>query len=256
LLKVNRVVERFLVDPDGAEISAKMLDSNRDLLHVVIQEVKNSQILLSHMATACQVLERCRNEIPGLLPLPLSQVYMQAMDGGLLESPMFRELLLVLKKSSSDLLTSLISALTSFFIGEHKDQLDLLSTELQQILENAENADPIKSRHDIRNITMRTTVIAQKVELSKHAANISDDEKRYSAVLDRFCDWFESFMKESIISVKDVIFSEILLYDKHYADGAVFLPKARFCIERALSSPHDYLGCDCCKKTEEVRSVV
>jgi origin recognition complex subunit 3 len=254
--EINRVVERFLEDADWAEISAKLLDSDRDLMNVVIQEVRNSQILLSRMTSACQVLERSRNEMPGMAPLPLSQIYLHAIKGGLLESPIFREFLLILKKSPSDLLTKLLDTLAPFFSGDRKAQLDSLLTELQQILRSAKYADPIKSTHDLRNITMRTTVIAQKVELSTQAANISEDEKNYSAVLDRFCEWFETYMKESIVSVSDVIFSEILVYDKIYADGAVFLPKARFSIERALSAPHDYLGCDCCKKAEEVCFVV
>jgi origin recognition complex subunit 3 len=40
--------------------------------------------------------------------------------------------------------------------------------------------------------------------------------------------------------------SEVFMYDLKSPHTEVFQPKPRFAVERALASPHDYLGCECC----------
>jgi origin recognition complex subunit 3 len=42
----------------------------------------------------------------------------------------------------------------------------------------------------------------------------------------------------------------VLIYDLKSPHTEVFQPKPRFAIERALATPHDYLGCDCCSGME------
>ena len=44
--------------------------------------------------------------------------------------------------------------------------------------------------------------------------------------------------------------SEVMIYDLKSPHTEVFQPKPRLAIERALASPHDYLGCDCCSGVE------
>ena len=162
-----------------------------------------------------------------------------------------------LKKMWSNMLTQMLrTILPSFADGEHRKTCENLSAELRELQNTLEDPDRvIKSKHDVRNVTMRTTVIAQKVELSTHTASISAEEKAYSDILDRFVDWIETYMKENLVSIHDMLFSEIIIYDTIYADSAVFLPKARAAAERALLAPQDYLNCDCCSQREEVRRV-
>jgi origin recognition complex subunit 3 len=253
MLTIIRLVERFLEDEDEAEISKELLDSDNDLLNAVLKEVRNSQLRLDRMTIAAQLLERARNEIPGLTPQPLSHLYLLALQGDLLESPLFREFMLALKKTSSDLLSHIVPLLLPFLRADDQEQWESASVDLGNVLSAMQDPNqPIKSKHNVRNVTMRTTVVAQKVELSTHTASISEDEKKYSVVLDRFVELIERYMTENIVSVNDIMFSEIIVYDGLYPDSMVFMPRARSAIERALSAPQDYLNCDCCKETEEV----
>lgn len=246
-------MERFLENEDEAEMSEKLLDSDQDLLNMIVQEVRNSQTELDRMTIATQLLERARNEIPGITPQPLSHLYLLALQGDLLESPLFREFMLTLKKTPSDMLRRLLPTLSPFLDDDDRVQLDSISNELEDVLNSIQNQNQsIKSKHDVRNITMRTTVVAQKVELSTHTASISEEEKKYSVVLDQFIEWMENYMEDNIVSVNEIMFPEVIVYDGLYADSMVFMPRARSAIERALSAPQDYLNCECCKETEEV----
>jgi origin recognition complex subunit 3 len=177
-----------------------------------------------------------------------------ALQDGLLASPLYREFTLALRKTASDMLPKLLAAVRPFVEDEHLEKVNSISRQLEELLESVpENKQPLKSKHDVRNQTMRTTVVAQKVELSIHKASVSEEEAKYSVIVDEFVELVNSFLSENILSVKDVLFSEIIFYDDTHADSAVFLPKARPALERALASPQDYLGCDCCKRTEEVQ---
>lgn len=210
------------------------------------------------MTTASQVLEGVRNLIPGLTPQSLSQLYIAAFKGDLLESTIFRELVLSLKKTSSDLLANLLTCISSFlsqspFSEDRQIQCDNILKGLESLLQKVSSTElPLRSKHDLRNQTFRTTVVAQKVGLQIHETRVSEHAAKYSEILENFVEWFKEYMKDALVSIDDILFAEIIVYDNTYPDSAVFTPRSRPALERALSSPHDYLNCDCCTQTEEV----
>ena len=75
---------------------------------------------------------------------------------------------------------------------------------------------------------------------------MSESATAYSKLLDSFHDWFEEFFQDRLVKVHHLFLREIFLYDLRATHRAVFAAKTRFSIERALSSPHDYLNCSCC----------
>merc|ERR1712000_106404 len=103
----------------------------------------------------------------------------------------------------------------------------------------------MRSEHDIRNDTLRTTVVAQKVQLSRHKAKLSEKDEAYSKIVTAFHDLLSN-MFGNLQNPLDMFGNEILIYDLRMPHRASLMSKPRFAIERALSSPHDYLNCQCC----------
>ena len=150
----------------------------------------------------------------------------------------------------SDILANLLSKLSTISSLEiHKEQ-----AELSKLLNSSatESTNPLRSEHDIHHETFRTTVVAQKVSLSKHKAALSKEDTEYSKIINRVDLTLKDYFSQSLIKPKDLCLSEVLIFDPPYRYKQLLSPAPRAVLERALSQPHDYLNCDCCgKKGEE-----
>jgi origin recognition complex subunit 3 len=89
-------------------------------------------------------------------------------------------------------------------------------------------------------------VVAQKVHLSKQKSQLSKQDAAYTDILRAFSDQLEAYFNDTLIDFHDLPFHEIFVYDLKSPHREVFTPRPRHAVERALSSPHDYLDCDCC----------
>jgi origin recognition complex subunit 3 len=156
--------------------------------------------------------------------------------------------MLSIKKISSDKLTQLLPSLEDIDHAHFNSSLNIAKyqNELQQLVASNTDSTPLRSQHDVRNENMRTTVVAQKVLLSKHKATLSEKDKAYSDLVNRFHHELEAYLESALIDPRQLFLSEILMYDLTSPHTEVFQPRPRFAIERALSAPHDYLGCECC----------
>ncbi|KAI0397883.1 origin recognition complex subunit 3 N-terminus-domain-containing protein [Xylariaceae sp. FL0594] len=96
---------------------------------------------------------------------------------------------------------------------------------------------------------LRTTVVAQKVQLSQDTATLTRQDEEYTYQTRRLVDYLEKSV--CIKGAYDMPFHEIWLYDSKVPHRDVFDPRPRIVVERALSRPHDYLGCSCCKPGED-----
>ncbi|KAK7756829.1 Origin recognition complex subunit 3 [Diatrype stigma] len=106
----------------------------------------------------------------------------------------------------------------------------------------------LRSTYSRQSKVLRTTVIAQKVQLSQDTAALTDKDKAFTDLIDRLV----AHLQEGLYCerAEDMLFSEIWLYDSRTPYKDVFIPRPRAVVERALSRPHDYLGCSCCKGGE------
>jgi origin recognition complex subunit 3 len=110
----------------------------------------------------------------------------------------------------------------------------------------AAHNEPLRSADDVQNSTLRTTIVAQKVELSKQKATLSKRDQAYTALIRRISDTFEAYLKETLVDPKTLPFHELVVYDLRSPYRETFTPRPRQAIERALAAPHDYLDCECC----------
>lgn len=166
------------------------------------------------------------------------------MSGELRDSALVKELILSVKKLPSNIMRDLLARLSTYPLHDIPDILLDLNNLLAA---QGPAASPLRSEHDIHHRTLRTTVIAQKVSLRSHTSALSSQNLAYSELVTRFSTQLTHFLHTSLVDPRSIFLNEILIYDLKSPHRDVFKPKPRHAIERSLSMPHDYLGCNCCK---------
>lgn len=106
----------------------------------------------------------------------------------------------------------------------------------------------LRSKYSAQSRVLRTTVVAQKVQLSQDSAQLTDEDKAFTGLIKDL----ESslFSTISIVSAHHGILSEAWIYDSKSPDRNVFIPQPGTTVERALVRPHDYLNCECCSNAD------
>ena len=232
------------------QLVRNLLDSNEALFETIVENIQSGQQVLAALSAAAFALVRLREALQMTSQITLSSIWVRAASGEISRSPMLRETMLNIKKVSSDKLGEVLAS----FKQAESIYLDVdvarYQQELDDLLQKSTTSAPLRTEDDVRINSLRTTVVAQKVELSKHKAALSEQDKAYSDLIARLHDDLETYFSTTFIDPKALFLSEILIYDLRSPHTEVFQPKPRFAIERALASPHDYLGCDCCGGVE------
>ncbi|KAK5124240.1 hypothetical protein LTR85_001943 [Meristemomyces frigidus] len=232
-----------------------VLESNEHLFRLVRQKMADGREILGNMMTALTVIGVLQNGLPNTPVSLKSSLYIQAMSGKLAGSAMIRSLLLTIRRVPSDVATNLLKEVLSLDADiSMPESCNELVNQLNELVQAQDDEKkPLRSEDDLKNSTLRTTVVAQKVELSKQKSALSKQDTAYTAILRGFTDVLEKYFTDTLINPKDLLFHEIFVYDLKSPYREVFTPRPRHAIERALASPHDYLDCDCCAPDQDER---
>lgn len=242
---------------DGNTVHARILLDDDNALLLEIQETLQAtdQVLLN-MLRSMHVLTKIGPETIDRIDL-----YEKAFSGKLQDADDLTSTIDRIKKmGSEDLVVIMEHIFAAIKIGEKDSDLDGWESEeefiskvgqLQQKIDAlvASSGKPLRSKYTLQSETLRTTIVAQRVQLSRKAAVISSDDAAYSELLDQFISLLEETL--TFPNPQELFLNEIWLYDLKSPHRDVFTPRPRFAIERALSAPHDYLGCSCCKPSSE-----
>lgn len=172
-----------------------------------------------------------------------TDLYIAGLAGKLAESDAVRELLSRLKKISSDIFMTILG-----HIEEAGDVLSpLVNTKefeekLETLLEMHTPGKPLHSHHDNQSFGIETTVVKDKVNFTKKKKKISENDMAYTELLEQFVDEFESSLRAGLINPRGLFLHEVFIFDLRNPLRDTFAPRSRFCIERALSTPFDYLA--------------
>ncbi|KAI1416026.1 origin recognition complex subunit 3 N-terminus-domain-containing protein [Hypoxylon sp. FL1857] len=112
-----------------------------------------------------------------------------------------------------------------------------------------EQGNVLRSKYSGQTKVLRTTVIAQKVQLSQDTATLTKEDKAYTDIMDKLVDHLKDSLQCN--NAKDLCFNELWFFDSKAPSRDVFIPRPRAVVERALSRPHDYLNCSCCETKED-----
>ncbi|KAI4182121.1 MAG: hypothetical protein L6R41_006184 [Letrouitia leprolyta] len=165
------------------------------------------------------------------------------MSGSLRDSEIIKDSLLAVRKLPSDAMAEFLIILD----GSKLSDISVLIKDLERVESEKDTVGPLRSKYDTHHQSLRTTVVAHKVELSKHKSSLTKDDLSYSGLVNRIYENLRDYFRNILIHPKDLFLHEILIYDLKSPQREVFAPKPRHALERALSSPRDYLGCSCCK---------
>lgn len=133
---------------------------------------------------------------------------------------------------------------------EMRDALIVHLIELEELNSRAEQQSiTLRSKYSGQGKVLRTTVIAQRVQLSHDSAALTEEDKQLTRIVDEIT----ALLMANVRAPKpgSLLLSESWLYDSRAPSRDVFVPRPRTVLERSLTRPHDYLSCACCKPGEE-----
>lgn len=193
-----------------------------------------------------------------------SRAYVDAMEGGIALSEESSVVDSVRRMDAKDLIAMLrrnISILkagdTDLQLGPSTEEADIrlaiefaeLTVLLEELKARAEEQNiTLRSKYSGQSKVMRTTVIAQRVQLSQDSAALTDEDKQLTEIVDKVTSLLISRVYAA--APTSVLFSEAWFYDFKTPWRDVFVPRPRAVLERSLTRPHDYLSCACCREGE------
>lgn len=156
---------------------------------------------------------------------------------------MLRKVVSILQKGDCGLLLGPATKQTDL---EFRDALTRQLVNLEELQSKAEEQGiTLRSKYSGQSKVMRTTVIAQRVQLSQDSAALTDEDKQLTQAIDELTGLLVTHVQ--FVRPRSLLLSESWLYDSRAPSRDVFVPRPRAVLERSLTRPHDYLSCSCCK---------
>ena len=208
---------------DHAKVK-RLLEDDQALLKYVYEQLEYNVSRLNWMMVTLKRIQSFHAVLELRHP-SFADVYAEAMSGDFYKSRMARELLLRAKLCSPDTLTTLITDVRDSLLSMPPSNISLSPDHFEEL---EEQLPPF---------------VANSGETSK-------SKKQWSELRQSCCESVASYIEQTICASEDFFLHEILFYDLSAPHRDAFNPRVRMAVERALSSPQDYLGCSCCANTK------
>jgi len=197
----------------------------------------------------------------GLNLTPLTELYISALSKGIDLSSADSPVLESVKRLGPNEIASLISRLLEAIRAGSPD-LDLqgwedgaeeltrplneIRDDIEALAERAKSGpNSLKSKYSAQSRVVRTTVVAQKVQLSHDTATLTDNDKAFTDAIDRLAEVLSRHIQCDAVTSGPL--HEAWLYDAKSPYRDVFVPRPSVIFARALTRPHDYISCACCR---------
>jgi len=243
-----------LVNNSTPTAARDMLEDNRILQQSVTAAFRTRQSSWTRLFRSIHVLKIAANGLTSTIDL-----YLRALKGTLNDSDTAKGVLDSTKRMDPDAVLSFIDQLMNAIQTGCPDSdldgwADLESKFVVEITdvrekvvavidESTETGKPIRSSYAVHSKGLRTTVIAQKVQLSYEKSKLSKEDVEFTELVDRLSAALKQYFTFEF--PQSWFLNEAWLYDSLSPYKDVFAPRPRFAIERALSTPSDYLlSCD------------
>ncbi|KAI4260429.1 MAG: hypothetical protein LQ352_000291 [Teloschistes flavicans] len=240
-LESFRLFAERLLEQGHVDKARRILNDNIFLHAEIMEGIKQGKETLKILIGAVERLYSMQATLRLKTTESWSALYIKAMMRELQDSASVRDTLLAIRKLPSDAMASLLDSL-----GDSIPELITLKEELRQMVSATGSTESLRSEHDTKHESLRTTVVAQKVELSKHSSSLSKQDLVYSKLVNQVNGVLRDYLHQSLVDPQELFLHEVLVFDLKSPHREVFIPKPRYAIERALTSPRDYLGCGCC----------
>ncbi|KAK0672892.1 putative origin recognition complex subunit 3 [Cercophora samala] len=283
LLADGQKLDKEILQPEHLE-AVRMLESFKSHVEQAVEEGKldHARMLLENdsylkVRISRQAAERQRylgkllQSLALVTATELSKrsfigLYEAALEEGIFldHSPGPFDLGDAIKRSTPEELIGLINRITAVIVdgnpslhwkGMNSDQdaktavnkFEGLRADVERLIEKSkENKTSLQSKYSSQSKVLRTTVVAQKVQLSRDTATLTEEDNAFTEAIDCFFAFFKDLVGCEPLS--SLFLHEVWQYDYHLPYEDVFVPRPGGTFARALTRPHDYLGCACCDK--------
>ncbi|KAK4159162.1 origin recognition complex subunit 3 [Cladorrhinum sp. PSN259] len=236
-----------------------LLEDDEYLTGQILEQAEKRQEYLTQLLRSLHLVTAT-----GLLSKPFSELYEASLETGvaLNQSTGQFDIGDSIRRSNPDeflaLINRIITAIQSGSPelgipgwGDGAEELIGSLTEIRDeveglILRSKDKKTALKSKYSAQSKVLRTTVVAQKVQLSRDTATMTEQDKAFTDAIDKFADLL--FQITDCEPISTLFLHEVWQYDFHSPYEDVFVPRPGATFARALSRPHDYLGCACCEK--------
>jgi origin recognition complex subunit 3 len=257
------MIENLLTERQS-DRARSLLDNDEALLDEVISAIHSGRETVKNLFQSVQILVAASSSL-SCQSLDPMEIYIKAFSGQLSGSDLVNEVLLAVRSISPDTIIDLARGLL-FPISNGNPESDLapwpdlvadfinkvtrIRLETESLKREADIAGtPLRSKYTAQNRNLRTMVVAHKVQLSKTESALSGLDIAFTSLVDELSTLLKDIFRFE--EPQKLFLHEVWLYDSKSPSREVFTPKPRHVIERALSSPHDYLSCSCCRPSEE-----
>jgi origin recognition complex subunit 3 len=258
----QRTVERLVEIRQLARARA-LLEDNDALTVEIEKSLESSRHSITRLLRAMSLLSRSSPE-----PIDKIELYMTTFQGGLAESNFVKVVLDSIKRMTLDDMVHFVKSLRDCIEtgtpemdlagwadedDKFLDEIGDIHSKVSALAEDAvETGKPARSSYAIQSNGVRTTVIAQRVQLSYEKSTLNEKDKEFTALVDRLTSNLIEYF--SMGSPQNTFLNEAWLYDSTSPYRNVFTPRPRGAIELALSAPYHYLNCECCESVEGLSS--
>lgn len=228
-----------LLDSGSPKQVRDLLEDDQILFRETLQHLKDGQQKMRNIFQSIKVMRNFLQS-PKISKTPsISGLSIQALGGELSNSPSVEDIITTVKALDSDGLQDFFTALPDSITSDSEFQD--VQNRLNDLLETYRDAAPLRSEYDDRYSVVKTTVVQQRVKLSKGKAKLPKQDIEYTKIVDRVQSMLESYLVETLVKPQDIFLHEVFLFDMRNPLKETFGPRPRFAIERALSNPFDYL---------------
>ena len=215
-----------------------MLEDDEYLIQETPKYLDANQQRMRDMFQAVRVIHVCLQYTQSSKKTNVSDLSVRALSGELSESTIVEEMVATTKALDSDKLDELLVRLRGILISP---EADAIQENLKTLLETCPEFGPLRSGYNVNSTVTRTTVVQQRIRLSKGQADLSEQAVEYTNIVDRLVALLQVYLTETLINPQDLFLHEAFLFDLRNPLKETFAPRPRFAIERALATPFDYL---------------
>ncbi|KAJ5286861.1 hypothetical protein N7478_002547 [Penicillium angulare] len=227
-----------LLEAGSVNESRSMIQDDEYLLRAAFDHVEAGQQVMRHIFSAVLLIHTCLQHTQATKKTTISDLSVRALAGELGESPLVEDMLATVRTMGSGKLTEVLNNLPTL---ADDSPLTVIQADLQALLEKYADSLPLSSEYNINSSVVKTTVVQQRVLLTKGKANLPPQDIEYTRVVDRLVAALQEYFIETLIRPQDLFMHEAFLFDLRNPLKETFTPRPRFAIERALTSPFDYL---------------
>lgn len=186
-----------------------------------------------------RLIHACLRHTQGTKKTSFSDLSVRALAGELNDSPVVEDMLATVRTLDSKKLGEVLETLPNAILID--SSLKEIREDLQTLLETYSDAGPLRSEYNINSSVVKTTVVQQRVQLSKGKAILPEQDIEYTKIIDRLVAALHEYFTEVLVPPQDLFLHEAFLFDLRNPLKETFAPRPRFAIERAMANPFDYL---------------